>query len=182
MEFSTTQDFPAGLDQLWAVFGHREYPRQKYLALGATAVRLHRFETTVQSIEVELERDVPLVKARLPGWAHKLLGSEQTLRHCTAWRRIGATQIAAELDITPAGLPLRAHGTGTIVEVGPQTTRMALTWQVDSRLPVMRAKVERLFADQVRAALDDDHRFTVDYLHNVSKKRSRNALNQPESA
>jgi len=33
MEFTLTQDFPAGLDGLWAVFGRPEYPQQKYLAL-----------------------------------------------------------------------------------------------------------------------------------------------------
>ena len=171
MQFTTTQDFPAGLDQLWAAFGHPEYPRQKYLALGATAVRVHRFQATSRSIDVDLERVVPVLKFRLPGWTHRLLGSKQTVRHRTTWRRIGATQIAAELDIAPIGFPVRAHGIGDLVEVAPQTTRMALTWHVDSSVPLMRANVERLFADQVRAALDDDHRFTVDYLRRVRPKR-----------
>ncbi len=180
MEFATTQDYPAGLDRLWAVFGHPEYPQAKYLALGATAVRLRRFEASAQCIEVDLERDVPLAKSRLPGWARKLLGREQTLRHCTRWRRIGATQIAAELDIAPSGLPVRAHGAGTLVEVAPGTTRMALVWHVDSSLPLMHAGVERLFADQVRAALEDDHRFTVGYLQGAGKRRHRGARKQPE--
>lgn len=42
MEFTLTQYFPAGLDRLWAAFGRADYPRLKYLALGATAVRLLR--------------------------------------------------------------------------------------------------------------------------------------------
>jgi len=170
MEFTTTQDFPAGLDQLWAAFGHPEYPRQKYLALGATAVRVHRFAATSHSIEVDLERIVPVLKFRLPGWARRLLGSQQTLRQRSAWRRIGATRIAAVLDIAPIGLPVRAHGAGNIVETAPGTARMALTWHVDSGLPLIGAGVERLFADQVRGALDDDHRFTVDYLQSVRPK------------
>jgi hypothetical protein len=182
MQFTTTQDFPARLDQLWAVFGHPEYPRQKYLALGATAVRLHRFEATAQSIKVDLERVVPLVKSRLPKWAHKLIGSEQRLRHRTAWRRIGATQITAELDIAPVGLPVRAHGAGMLIELASGTSRMALTWRVDSSLPLMRSKVERLFADQVRYALKDDHRFTVHYLQGVSLKRPRMSSSGSEGA
>jgi len=182
MEFTSAQDFPAGLDQLWAAFGHPEYPRQKYLALGATRVRLHRFEATAQSIEVDLERDVPLIKSRLPAWARKLLGSEQTVRHRTAWRRIGASQIAAELDIAPSGLPVRACGAGTIVELPSGTARMGLAWHIESSLPLMGGKLERLFADQVRDALDDDYRFTVQYLQRVSPKRSRAGSNRPAGA
>jgi hypothetical protein len=34
MEFTITQDFPAGLDRLWAVFGRPDYPRRKYRAFG----------------------------------------------------------------------------------------------------------------------------------------------------
>jgi hypothetical protein len=38
---------------------------------------------------------------------------------------------------------------------------MVLTWQVHS---VLGEKIERVFADQIRAALDDDHAFTLQYL------------------
>jgi len=182
MEFTTCQDFPAGLDCLWAAFGHSEYPRQKYLALGATAVRLHRFEATPQSIEVDLERVVPVAKSRLPAWAQKLFGGAQTLRHRTAWRRIGAKQVAAELDIVPIGLPVRAHGVGTIVELTSGNTRMAVTWHIESTLPLMRDRVERLFAEHVQAALDDDHGFTVRYLRDVSSRDSRTSSKRPKDA
>lgn len=161
MEFTLTHDFPAGLDRLWAAFGHREYPQRKYLALGAKAVRVRRFHATAQAIEVELERDVSVDKSRLPLWARWLVRSEQTLRHQSAWRRVGPAQVAAELDILPVGVPVRAHGSGTIVEAAPGTTRMVLTWHVDSMLG---EKVERLFANQIRTALEDDHTFTLQYL------------------
>ncbi len=125
MNFTLTQDFPAGLDRLWAVFGRPEYPQQKYCALGATAFRLQQVRVTAQTIDVEL-------------------------------------------DISPIGLPVRARGVGTIVESASGTARMILTWRVTSRVPMMGAKIERLFADQVRAALDDDHAFTLQYLRQVT--------------
>jgi len=161
MQFTLSQDFPAGLDRLWAAFGRPEYPNQKYLALGAAAVRVRRFEATKQAIDVELERDVRVDRSGLPSWMRLLARDQQTLQHRTAWRRVGAKQAAAELDILPLGLPVRAHGSGTIVEAAPGSTRMVLTWQVDS---ILGAKVERLFADQIRAALADDHAFTLQYL------------------
>jgi hypothetical protein len=42
---------------------------------------------------------------------------------------------------------------------------MELTWQVDS---ILGDRVERQFADQIRAALDDDHTFTLQYLHRTA--------------
>ena len=168
MEFTLTQHFPTGLDRLWAVFGRPEYPERKYDALGATALRLHRFHVTAQAIEVELERDMPVDPSRLPPWMLKMIGRHQTLRQRTAWKRVSPTQVSAELDVSPIGLPVRAHGVGTIVETAPGTTRMALTWRVTSMLPLMGAKVERLFADQLRTALEDDHAFTLRYLQQMT--------------
>jgi hypothetical protein len=161
MQFTTARDFPAGLDRLWATFGHPAYPQTKYRALGAVAVRLKRFDVGAQSIEVDLERVVPVDIARLPGWAHIFAGREQTLRHHTAWRRVDPERIDAELEIVPVGLPVRARGTGAIVELAARTSRMSLTWRVDSILPVWGGRVERLFAEQVQIALEQDHRFTL---------------------
>ena len=158
MEFTLTQDFPAGLDRLWAVFGRPEYPQSKYLALGATAIRMQGFHATSRAIEVALERDMPVDRSRLPLWLHWLAGSQQTLQQRAAWRRLGPKQTTAELDVRAVGLPVQAHGNGTLVEPGPDATRMVLNWCVTSTLG---QRVEHLFADQVRAALEHDHAFTL---------------------
>ena len=168
MDFTLTQYFPTGLDRLWAVFGRPEYPQRKYSALGATAFRLERFRVTEQTIEVGLERDVPVDPSRLPPWVRTMVGGQQTLRHRTRWRRVSPTRVTAELDISPISLPVRARGVGTIVEIAPEMTRMVITWQVKSRVPMIGEKIERLFADQVRAALEDDHAFTLQYLQRVT--------------
>jgi len=168
MEFELTQEFPAGLDRLWAVFGQPGYPQAKYAALGASAVRLHRFEATAQAIEVELERDVPVQATALPAWARGLIGARQTLRHRTAWRRDSPGQATAELEISPAGLPVRAQAVGSLIETPAGATQMRLTWRVRSAVPVLGARVERLFAGQIREALAADHAYTLRYLQQTA--------------
>lgn len=168
MDFGLTQDFPAGLDRLWAVFGRPEYLQQKYRALGATAFRLQQFHAEAQTIEIELERDVPVDRSRLPPWVRRIVGDRQTLRHRTRWHRVSPTRVTAELDILPIGLPVRARGVGALVEIEPGRTRMILSWEVTSPVPMLGEKVERLFADQVRTALHDDHAFTLQYLREMT--------------
>jgi hypothetical protein len=164
MEFESIHDYPAGLNRLWAVFGQADYPQQKYRALGATAVRLRRFDVGAEHIEVELERDVPVAPSRVPAWARRFVADPQTLRHRSSWRRTGPVQAAAEIEISPLGLPVRARGLGTIAETAPDSTRLVLAWRVDCTLPLVGVRVERFFAQQVRAALDADHAFTLAYM------------------
>lgn len=161
IELNLAQDFPTGLDRLWAAFGQEDYPRQKYFALGATAVRTGCFSATAQTIDVDLERDIPVDPRQLPSWARMLVGSQQTLRHRSEWRRSGPTRATAELHISPAGLPVQVHGLGTISETSPGTSRMVLTLHVTSNLPIIGHKVELLFADLIRTSLDADHAFTL---------------------
>lgn len=164
MEFIVTQDFPAGLDRLWAVFGQAGYVRSKYRALGATTVQLRHFEATPQAIDIDLERDMPVDPSRLPAWSRALASARQTLRHRTLWRREGPARASAELDISVKGLPLHARGRATIAEVEPGLTRMQITWRLQSALPVIGGRVEQLLADQVRAGLAADHGFTLKFL------------------
>jgi hypothetical protein len=172
MEFTLTQDFPAGLPSLWATFGNPDYPQRKYRALGATVVRVSRFRADARAIEVALERDVAVQRERLPVWARALVGRRQTLAHHSVWRRTGPKKASAELDIVPAGLPVWAHGVGSLDDGGHGVTRMVLTWQVESRLG---ERIAKLFADQVRSALADDHAFTLAYLQEAAHAAARPA-------
>ena len=171
IEFTLKQDFPAGLDRLWVTFSRSSYAKQKYVALGSKVVRVRRFRVTAQTIQVDLERDIPVEISRFPLWARAMTGRRQMLRHRTKWRRIDPTEVVAELDISAVGLSVGAHGLGTIVEMAPQRTRMTLKWHVESPLPVIGKRVERLFAQEMRAALADDHRFTLQYLCDLTHER-----------
>ena len=171
MEFTITQDFPCALARLWTVFGQRRYPRQKYLALGATGLRLQRFNADSTRIEVALERDVALDARALPPWARPWAKPCQTLRHTSLWRRVGPARAEAELDVQPLGLPVRAHASGALEPLPGGGTRMTLRWRVRSPVPVLGRRLEQLFAAQLRAALEEDHRFTLDYLRRAAGQR-----------
>ncbi|HJV70120.1 DUF2505 family protein [Ideonella sp.] len=162
--FTLEHDYPAGLDRLWATLGQRDYVRQKYRALGARALRLRRFAATAEAIDVDLERDVVADRAHLPAWVRVLTTERQTLRHRSAWHRNGPREAEAAIDITLLGLPLQAHGRGTIRQLAPGACRMTMDWRIETTLPLAGDAATLLFGREVRAALDADHDFTLRYL------------------
>ena len=87
MKLTVDQDFPAPPDVLWSVFSDRDYPPAKYRALGATHFEMSKFVATADEISVDLSRRIPVALDKLPSFARKFVGDEQTMRHETRWRR-----------------------------------------------------------------------------------------------
>ena len=161
LEFTRRDELPAGLDRLWATFGDPAYARQKYLALGSREVKIPRFDVSATGIEVELERQVRVDRRQWPRWSRPAVAAVQTLRHRSSWKRVSPSRVVATLEIAPVGQPVRAEGTGRIDEVAPAHAVMTVRWRVSSSVPVLGRRIERLFAQQLQAALDADHAFTL---------------------
>jgi hypothetical protein len=164
MRFDLTQDFPASLERLWTALGSADYVEQKYRSLGSTSIRILKFIASAELIEVVLDREAPVVREKLPRWARVLSGKHQAMRQHTRWRRADNAHVDAEFDIVPQGVPVRARGTGSVVALSPGHTRMTLHFDVTGTAPAFKSSVARLFAQQVKAALEADHAFTIDYL------------------
>ena len=164
MKFSLDQEFPAGMDSLWAVFSQQDYPGRKYAALGSTDFRMIAFSAAAERITVALERTIPAATESIPDWARKLVSRDYVMRHETRWRRIDRRRADAELDITPVGIPVSIRARGEITEQTPVSTCMTLNFEVQCRVPLIGRKVAELFAGKIREAMAQDHAFTVRYL------------------
>ncbi len=164
MRFELTQDFPVGLDRLWAALGRRGFVARKYRALGSTSIRILTMHADATSIEVDLEREAPVIRDVLPVWARPFVGARQTMRHHTRWRRVAPDRIVAELDIEALGAKVGAIARGAVVELSPAQSRMRLTVDVTSTSGAPGFAAERVFALQLRHAFRADHAFTLDEL------------------
>lgn len=72
IRFQVEQHYPAGLDQLWATLGQREYVQSKYRSLGSARLRILKLEVDETVIHVTLERRVPAAGEAIPVWARVL--------------------------------------------------------------------------------------------------------------
>ena len=164
VQFDLTQDFPASLGRLWTVLGSADYVEQKYRSLGSSSLRIRKLVANAELIEVDFDRRAPVAREKLPVWARVLSGRDQLMRQHTRWRRTGSTRVDVEFAIALLGMPVGATGTGAVVELSPGHTRMTLRFDVTSSTPAFKSSVARLFAQQVKAALQADHAFTLDYI------------------
>jgi hypothetical protein len=164
VQFDLTQDFPASLGRLWMALGAADYVERKYRSLGSTSLRILKLIASAELIEVVLDRRAPVAREKLPVWARVLSGREQAMHQHTRWRRAGIARVDAEFDIALLNLPVSARGIGSVVELSPRQTRMSLHFDVTSTAPAFKSSLARLFAQQVRDALQADHAFTLDYL------------------
>lgn len=164
MQLDVTQDFPAGLDRLWSTLGRADYVEKKYRSLGSTSLRIRKFSCDAESIEVELDRQAPVARDKLPIWARVFSARKQAMRHHTRWRRVDRDRVDVDLEICALGMPVRAEGTGSITERVPGHSRMTLHFDVSSSYGALSASVARVFAQQVKHALQADHAFTLAYL------------------
>jgi hypothetical protein len=164
VEFDLTQDFPASLERLWTALGSADYVKHKYRSLGSTSLRIVKLIASAEAIEVVLERQAPVARERLPVWARVASGRDQAMRQHTRWRRTGHGRVDVEFDLALMNMPVSAKGSGSVVEVSPRQTRMTLHFDVASGTPAFKSGVARLFAQQVKAALEADHAFTLEYL------------------
>lgn len=157
--------YPADLRRLWAALGRPEYVERKYAALGSTDLRILRFDADEHIINVVLERRVRAPDAAaVSAWARPVFSSSHVLHHRSRWTRVDAKSAHVELEIWPLGTPVRAHGDGAALELSAECTQMKLRIAVQCGVPVIGTKVAQLFADQMKQALAQDHRFTLSYL------------------
>jgi hypothetical protein len=171
MQFDLTQDFPVGLDRLWAALGHADYIEQKYRSLGSTSLRIRGLDAGAESIEIELDRQAPVALDDLPLWARVFSGTWQAMRQHTRWRRVGRDRVDAELDVRELGRRVGAKGTGSVVELSPAQSRMTLHFHVASRSRALPSRVADVFVRQLKHALQADHEFTLEYLRASAHRR-----------
>jgi hypothetical protein len=170
VKFSLAQDFPVGLDELWAVYGSPPYLEAKYTALGALAVVIREAYTDASAIRVMLERTIATDLKGVPDWARKLVGRDYVMRHENRCQRRSAQNADVSLSITPLGSPVEISARGSLDEVAPGQTRLALEFDVVCSLPIVGKKVAEIFAGKIREALQEDHDFTLEYIRQHQAK------------
>lgn len=175
VSFHLNQSFPARLGGLWTALGRRHYVESKYFALGSTDLCVFEFDVGERVINVVVERCIRTAGNAVPVWARPFFSGTHVLHQHTRWTRVDERSAGVELEIWPVGKPIRARGDGAVVESSAQSTQMKLHMTVLCAIPAIGTQVAQLFADQLKQALWQDHRFTLSYLEASTGARLRDS-------
>ncbi len=164
MKASFQQDYPASVEKLWQVFGDPDYPHKKYRELGITGYKVHAFNMSGNTINLDMTRTLSIPPSKIPALVQKFLHPEQVLRYVSSWNRKGPEQAEFDLDIIPQGLPVHVKAVGTLKQTGLNSSTMLLDFDVKASVPLFGHKIESLIAHQIEKSFRSDHAFTLKYL------------------
>lgn len=158
-KFTTTEQYDADMDAMWAMMSQREHYLRKFEACGATNVSLTTFTADGDSITVVNERDVP---ADLPGFAKKIIGDTNHVTQTERWTRAGDSASCA-IEIAVKNLPGGTTGTMSITPSGSGCTQTA---DLDIKIPVplVGGRLEGLMHEQTGVQFAEEKAFKDSWL------------------
>jgi hypothetical protein len=176
VNFQLEQLFPGDLQLLWAALGRREYVEEKYRSLASSDLRILAFDVNERTIDVSLERRIRTSVKAVPAWARVFFAGSHVLHHHTRWTRVDPRSVEVEMHIWPLGAPVRAQGSGVVIELPDKSTQLKLRVAVRCDVPAVGSKFARIFANQMIRALDQDYNFTSGYLRRIAKTTLQNPI------
>lgn len=159
MKYHDTIHYPLPTASLFRFFTDPDFFVRKYLALGASNVKVTHAAMTGSQSTITVTRDVP-VEVPIPSFARSLVPSHITLVQTDAWDTATAR---GSLLIEFKGMPvrmtcditLRDHAEGAVEE---------LDFDIRVNVPLVGSKLEALLAQDLRLKFQRDTDVTLDIM------------------
>lgn len=145
MKYHDTINYPVPADELFRFFTASEFFVRKYVAQGATNVRVTHAEINGSRSTITVSRDVP-VEVPIPSFARALVPSHITLVQTDAWDV--ATQ-KGTLQIEFKGMPVRVNCEMTLKDSAGSAVE-ELAFDIRVSVPLLGSKLEALLAQDLR--------------------------------
>lgn len=135
--------------------------------------RLHSFGAGNKLVEHTATQDGLRLKVRqlvhassVPPLAKTLVGSDLTINRGEVWRREAQGRYAGEVTAEVPGMPCTITGSQSIRDTPGSSpgSEFVVLGTVRVGIPLLGAKLEKLFVDEVGALLAKEDRFTTDWL------------------
>ncbi|MFT4082755.1 MAG: DUF2505 domain-containing protein [Nocardioides sp.] len=108
-------------------------------------------------LKVVIERGQPTDSA--PPIARRLVASEVTVTQQEVWN----SSTAAVVEISTHAPPVDVRGSASLTQNAGRTTQQ-LNLRISAKIPLVASKVEKIVAEQVRAAYQAEYELGVAYL------------------
>lgn len=159
MKYHDTIRYPFPVDALFPFFTDPDFFVRKYLALGATNVKVIHAEPKGSQSSITVTRDVP-VEVPIPSFARSLVPSHITLIQTDAWDT--ATR-RGSLQIEFKGMPVHMKCDITLADQAGGAVE-ELDFDIRVNIPLVGGKLEALLAQDLRLKFQRDADVTLDIM------------------
>lgn len=161
MKYHDTIRYPVPAEALFRFFTDPDFFVRKYMAQGATNVRVTRAETAGSRSTITVSRDVP-VEVPIPSFARSMVPSHITLVQTDSWD--SATR-KGNLQIEFKGMPVRVNCDMTLQDRDGKAVE-DLAFDIRVSVPLLGGKLEALLAQDLRLKFQRDTEESLNIIMN----------------
>lgn len=148
--------YPVPSERVREVLTDRQYLQDKLRAVGGPGAELASWEQDQRNVTFVLRQSVP--EDAMPSFVRAVLSGELTIRRTETWSDAGGS-VHAVVDGAPGTI------TGVMrFEADPAGCALDAQLTAEVPLPFIGGKVEKVITDSVSTLMDNEYRFTLDWL------------------
>lgn len=159
--FDMAAEYGAGVEQVHAAFGDRDYWLARLAESGAD-------KATLDSMTVDGGIDVVttqvLRRDRLPGVVTQFHPGDLAIVREEAWTPVREGVASATVTGSIPGAPVSLSGTAVLAGADGGGSRLTFTASVEVRIPLVGGKVENFIGSQLVNLLTAEQRFTTAWI------------------
>lgn len=160
--FDVTTEAPAGVAEVLAAFGRREYWLDRLAAYGGDSMRLDSLDVAADgTVAVGTTQD--LREGMLPGAIARLLPGDTTIIRTETWRPVVDGRAHGEFTVAARGVPSSGSGTMLLTAAGSGSS-LRVSGTLEVRIPVVGGRIERYVADLIADEVPQMQRFTAEWI------------------
>lgn len=161
MKYHDTIRYPVPVEALFRFFTDPDFFVRKYMAQGATNVRVTRAETAGSRSTITVSRDVP-VEVPIPSFARAMVPSHITLVQTDSW---DSATGRGNLQIEFKGMPVRVNCDMTLQDRDGKAVE-ELAFDIRVSVPLLGGKLEALLAQDLRLKFQRDTEESLNIIMN----------------
>lgn len=163
MEFSVNHTYQRSAGAVFALLTDFERVRDKYEALGHSAVELVSEEEDEDgTFTLVTRRVVPL---ELPGFAKKFLSPHQSVTQTDTWTAPDDDGVRhGTFAVVAKGTPVEVHGTMRLAPVSARRCSNDIDVTVQCKIPLIGGKLADFVAGDTRRAVDHEQTWISEHL------------------
>ncbi|MFC4605208.1 DUF2505 domain-containing protein [Rhodococcus kronopolitis] len=156
-----SSSYPQSVAEVHRALTSEQYWRDRLAEVGGPGASFGHLTVADGTVDVEVAQAIPA--EHLPSIVTKIRPGDLVITRTETWGPLDGDRARGTFTARVEGVPATLSGALTLSADGTGST-VALDGQVEVKLPLIGGKIEGVIADQVTELLENEDRFTAEWL------------------